>query len=44
MKIPKKKLAGSCIICGAKGFETKFQRLTEDAKHKALQHKTLDPI
>ena len=43
MEIPKKKLARLCIICRAEGFETKFQRLIEDAKHKALQYKTFDP-
>jgi len=43
MEIPKKKLARSCIICEAEGFETKFRRLIEDAKYKALQYKTFDP-
>jgi hypothetical protein len=38
-----KKLVGPCVICGIEGYETKFQRFTEDAKRKALQHKTLDP-
>src|SRR5215216_8129114 len=37
-----KKLIGPCVICGVEGTEFKFRRFTEDAKHKALQHKTLD--
>src|SRR5215216_1173453 len=37
-----KKLIGPCVICGVKGTEFKFRKFTEDAKHKALQHKTLD--
>ena len=38
-----RKNMGPCVICGAKGSEGRFRKLTEDAQGKALEYGTFDP-